>query len=106
MGHAIGNSHAPEAAPGDEYPAVSREAPLDRLDASQVADDVLGAGAGPAVDARQNRSAGDAEQAIQIGADRGDDRLVRQLDDVRVVRAADERPKEDGPLRRATLPLC
>ena len=58
VGHAIGNADAAEAAAGHEQARASRASARSmRLDAGQVSDFVLRAGALEAIDARQQRLA-------------------------------------------------
>jgi len=63
----VWNADAAEAAAGDEQTRMAGEGAVDRRHAFDVPDLVLRVGALPAIDARQQRRATDAEQRRQRG---------------------------------------
>ena len=78
---------------------------IDRGHAFQMTDFVLRAGALPAVHPREQRLGPDAKHRLQGGHRPRHQLAIGLFERAWIARAAEERPQQDSPVRRAMRPL-
>ena len=87
------------------HPRVPLNALVDRGDAVEMPDGVLGHAPVPAVDLREDRCGIEPDDRLELPAQRGDEVLVGERHELLVVSAADERPDKYVVIGGAMRPL-
>src|SRR5437660_2636510 len=91
---AVGDADTAVGAARERQPRVGGEQPIDRLDAAQMSDEVLGHRGRMSADAGQDGRRGDPERVLELGTRERGERRVVALEHARVERAAQEDAQE------------
>src|SRR5438309_6742501 len=94
---AVGDADTAVGAARERQPRVAGEHPIDRLDAVQMSDEVLGRRGRMAADAGQDGRRGDPERVLELGTRERGERLVVAREHARVERAAQEDAQQGVP---------